>query len=133
MAMNVKKRFRSFLSELQAEKENALIALEKEYQLKRRKIEEEYDLNSLINSAMVDTCNLCDSESQWKCNLCNYCLCKNCIESIYKSRKDLMRKKQSVLILSDLPLLEAKRQFVAAGLLCPQCKSSKIRECDDLC
>lgn len=131
--MNVQKRFRSFLSELQTEKENALIALEKEYHLKRQKIEEEYDLNSLIKSANVDTCNLCDSESQWECYRCNYCLCKNCIESIYNAKKDLMRKKQSVLILSHLPLQEAKRSFLAEALVCPQCKSTKIREPDDVC
>ena len=130
--MNVQKRFRSFISDLQAEKENALNALEEEYQSKRQKIEKEYDLNGLLKSLEVDTCSLCDSESQWKCYRCNYCLCKNCIEKIYKSRKDLMKKKQSVLILSDLPLQEAKKRFVEEGLVCPQCKSSKIRECDDV-
>ena len=130
--MNVKKRFRTFISELQREKEKALNALDKEYQLKRQKIEEEYDLNSLLKSVEVEACNLCEDEFKWKCNRCNYCLCEKCIEKIYKSRKQLSMKMQSALILSSLPLREAKRKFIEEGLVCPQCKSSKIRECNSL-
>ena len=124
--MNVKKRFRDFISELKAEKAKALDELEKEYQAKRRKIEEEYDLESLVQTVNVEPCNLCVGDSSWCCSICDYKLCLDCINKIYKTRSELMKKHIRALRLSPLPLAEAKKKFIEDGLNCPQCRTTKL-------
>ena len=124
--MNVKKRFRDFISELKAEKAQALEKLDAEYKAKRQKIEEEDDLEGLVQSVQVEPCNICENDSVWSCSRFSYNVCRGCIDQIHKTRSDLMKTRIRTLKLSPLPLAQAKKKFIVDGLKCPQCKSTLL-------